>query len=207
MRHVPVCAVALAAVAVACSNAGRGGEADIRPTYDKSTGRLTELTYDSNHNGHPDTWTEMDGARPVRNRIDENEDGTIDQWEYYDGQGKLVKVAFSRANNGKADAWAFPGEDGRVHRIEISSTGDENEIDRWEHYDDSGLVSAEEDTNADGVVDRWETYRNGVLVAVSFDETGDGRVDRRLTYEDGALVAIETDPDPAGNLTKRRAVK
>ena len=59
-------------------------EAAIHPTYDKGTGRLTRLTLDSDHDGHVDTWTDMDGARPLQTRIDRNDDGKVDRWEYYD---------------------------------------------------------------------------------------------------------------------------
>lgn len=175
------------------------------PTYDKSTGKLVELTFDMNKNGVIDTWTTMDGARPVLTRMDTNEDGKIDRWEYMGPDGKLVKVGFSRADDGKPDAWAYeaPGG-GRVERIEISSVADENRIDRWEFYDEAGtLVRAEEDTNQDGVVDKWETYANGVVQTAAFDENGDGKPDRRLTYEDGRLVLIETEPDVTGHYTKR----
>ena len=187
------------------------------PTYDKSTGKLTQLTYDRNKNGVVDTWTDMDGSRPLRSRIDLNEDGKIDRWEYYDGAGKLVKVGFSRANNGKPDAWAYSGPDGRIDRVEISSAYDEHKIDRWEHYDASraaangeptgALARAEEDTNGDGRPDKWETYENGALKTVSFDENGDGKPDRRMTYVNGALVLIESDPDGSGTFTRRVAVK
>ena len=83
-------------------------------TYDKTSGKLTQITYDRNHNGRPDTWTDMDGARPIASRIDQDEDGTIDRWEYYDAAGALVKVGFSRKNNGKPDAWAFSRPDGSL---------------------------------------------------------------------------------------------
>src|SRR6187397_642575 len=76
-------------------------------SYDKTTGKLKELTYDANKNGRIDTWTEMDGARPVRSRLDKNEDGRIDRWEYYDDTGALLKVGFSRKDDGKPDAWAY----------------------------------------------------------------------------------------------------
>jgi hypothetical protein len=178
-----------------------------RPTYDKKTGRLKELTYDANKNGRIDTWTDMDGTRPILTRMDRNEDGRVDRWEYYDEKGQLQKVGFSRKDDGKADAWAFSGADGRVARIEMSSVGDHTKIDRWEQYDASGLVAAEEDQNADGKPDKWETYANGAVKSVAFDENGDGAPDRRLTYEGAALVMIESEPDSSGRFTKRVDVK
>ena len=33
----------------------------------------------------------MDGSRVVRIEIDQNEDGRIDRWEYYDADQKLSK--------------------------------------------------------------------------------------------------------------------
>jgi hypothetical protein len=187
------------------------------PTYDKKTGKLTQLTYDRNHNGVIDTWTDMDGTRPVMSCIDLDEDGKIDRWEYYDAGGKLLKVGFSRKNDGKPDAWAFAGPDGKVSRVEISSTGDEKKIDRWEHYDASQAgpkgdptgapVSAEEDTDGDGRPDKWETYVNGAMTSVAFDEQHTGQPTRRLTYKDGSLVLIESDPDGRGGFRTHTPVK
>lgn len=207
LRYLSACAVVLAA-ASGCSRSDRAREEQgITPSYDKTTGRLKELTYDSNANGRIDTWTAMDGARPVLTRIDRNEDGRIDRWEYYGDRGQLLKVGFSRRDNSAPDAWAFSGPDGRIERLETSSAGDEQKIDRWERYDAAGLVSAEEDANADGVLDKWETYRAGALATASFDENGDGKPDRRLSYDAGTLTAIETGPDGAGRYATRVEVK
>jgi hypothetical protein len=178
-----------------------------KPTYDKTTGKLTELTYDRNKNGRIDTWTDMDGTRPLRSRIDLDEDGTIDRWEYYGNNGELLKVGFSRKKDGKPDAWAYSGAADKVERIEISSTADEHEIDRWEHYDAAGLASAEEDTNGDGRADKWETYEAGALKTAAFDENADGRPDRRLTYTNGQLTLIETEPAASGAYVRKVAVK
>ena len=177
------------------------------PTYDTKTGKLTELTYDRNKNGRIDTWTDMNGTKPLRTRIDLDEDGKIDRWEYYDDKGGLVKVGFSRKHDGKVDGWAYAAPDGKLARVEISSTGDEQKIDRWEFYEGGNLVRAEEDVDRNGRVDRWETYVNGALESTAMDENGDGRPDRRLTYKDGALVLIESAPDAAGQFTKRVDVK
>jgi antitoxin component YwqK of YwqJK toxin-antitoxin module len=198
---------AVVALCAACSTAGTSDNAGVTPTYDKTSGRLTELAYDSNHNGKVDTWTEMNGSRPLRSRIDRNEDGRIDRWEYYDDRGQLTKVGFSRRDDGKADAWGFVGPDGKPQRIEISSIGDEKKIDRWEHYENDELTSAEEDTNRDGKIDKWEAYDAGALKTVSFDENGDGKADRRLTYADGVLIAIETEPGDSGSFKTRVSVK
>jgi hypothetical protein len=177
--------IAAALGGAACSDRGKPpGDATTKPTYDKTTGKLTQLTYDANKNGKIDTWTDMDGARPIQSRMDTDEDGTIDRWEYYDEKGALVKVGYSRRKNGKPDAWAFSGPEGKVLRVET-----------------------EDDTNEDGRPDKWETYVNDVVQTASMDENGDGRADRRLTYEGGTLVLIESEPDSSGAFQKRVAIR
>jgi|SRR5262245_38328 len=201
-------AASLAVSVTACSDPDKERiKKTTQATYDEKTGRLKELTYDRNKNGKIDTWTEMDGSRPVRSRSDLDEDGKIDRWEYYDDKGNLTKVGFSRKKDGRADAWAFSGPDGKVERIEISSTADEKKIDRWEHYENGVLVRAEEDTNGDGRPDKWETYEGGSVKTASMDEDGDGKPDRRLTYSGGALVLIESEPDASGVYRKSVQVK
>ena len=177
------------------------------PTYDKKTGKLTELTHDMNKNGRIDTWVAMNGALPLSAKADLNEDGKLDRWEYYDEQGKLIKVGFSRSEAGKPDAWAYSGPDGKIERVEVSSTSDDKKIDRWEYYERDVLVRAEDDTNQDGSVDKWSTYEGGLLRTAAFDENGDRRPDRRLTYNGADLVLIETEPDTAGVYTRRLEVK
>jgi hypothetical protein len=201
-----------------CSDPNRERlKATTKATYDERSGRLKELTSDSNGNGRIDTWTEMDGNRALRSRMDRNEDGRMDRWEYYDDGGRLVKVGFSRRDDGKPDAWAEPSPDGRISRVLVSSVGDEKRIDRWETYDpvtpgagpDSAksLIAVEEDTDGDGRADRWEKHAAGRLQTASFDENRDGRIDRQLTYREGTLVLIESEPDATGKLTKRVEVK
>jgi hypothetical protein len=198
---------------LSCSDPDRERlKATTKASYDKTSGRLRELTFDANKNGRVETWTDMDGNRPLRSRIDSNEDGRIDRWEYYDEAGKLFKVGFSRKNDGTPDAWAFSTPFGRLERVEMSSSGDDRRVDRWEFYDlsvppsadgTSPLLRVEEDTNHDGRPDKWERFENGVVRFVEFDESHDGRPDRRLTYRDAELVLIETAPDASGTYTKR----
>jgi hypothetical protein len=178
------------------------------PTYDTTTGKLRELTFDFNKNGKIDTWTQMDGARPVGARQDLDEDGKMDRWEYYDGNGKLVRVGSSRKENGTPDSWAYPNAQGQVERVEVSSTGDEKKIDRWETYAGDVLAKAEEDTNGDGRPDKWEEYEGGAIKRAAFDENHDGTPDRRLTYSQaGSVVLIETEHDGIGGFRKRTQVR
>jgi hypothetical protein len=210
-RLHPAGLLVILAMACACADPAKERlQESIRPTYDKATGKLTELTYDSDQNGRIDTWTEMDGNRPVRSRIDRNEDGRIDRWEYFDAQGRLEKVGFSRRDDGVPDGWAFAGPDGGVRRIELSSVRDERRIDRWEYYEHAaaggtpqGLSRAEEDQDRDGRVDKWETYANGAIRTVAFDENADGLADRRFTYDGSALALIESQPDATGRFATR----
>lgn len=210
MRGIPAVAVALAAaLAGGCSGRSRPDPSSegIRPAYDPQTGRLTALTLDSNHNGRVDTWTDMDGNRPIQTRIDRNEDGRVDRWEYYDAAGLLLKVGHSQKDDGKPDAWAYAGKDGTLTRMEISAVSDEKKITRLEHYAGGALSSAEEDTNGDGVMDKWETWTAGAVETVVFDEDFDGRPDRRLSYRGTTLVTIESAPDGAGGYSQRVEVR
>ncbi len=172
-----------AALTVAVLLAALGGCREARPdarmqaTYDK-TGKLRLLTYDSNGNGKPDTWSHMDGTRVVRVEIDKNEDGVIERREYYDASQALEKVEASTRPDGK--------------------------VTRTEFYDGGALARAEEDIDGNGAVDRWETYANGLVRSVAFDTEGTGRPTRRLVYgSDGQLVQIETGGDLAPRAGKR----
>ena len=191
--------VAIAASALLAAACSRGADATrITPEYDKKTGKLTLLKYDSNGNGKVDTWSYMDGARVVRIEIDKDENGSIDRWKHYGADGKLEKIGFSRANDGKEDAWSFPGADGSIERIE-SSTRRDGKVSRIEHYRNNVLVSAEEDTDRDGRIDKWETYAGDRVASVAFDTTRRGTPDRRLTYPADGPVRVEVDRDGAGH--------
>jgi hypothetical protein len=210
--HAARLAAALAVCACCgCSDPERERlKATTKPTYDERTGRLKELTSDANANGRIDTWTEMDGSRPVHSRMDRNEDGRLDRWEYYAADGRLVKVGYSRRDDGKPDAWAEPTPDGRISRVLVSSAGDESKIDRWETYDPAdpdALTAVDEDTDQDGRPDKWEKYVAGHLTTAAFDENGDGRPDRRLTYDAGVLALIESDADSNGRFSRRVKVR
>jgi len=138
------------------------------PEYNKTTGKLQLLKYDSNGNGTVDTWSYMDGGRILRVEIDTNEDGKIDRWEYYGADQKLERVALATRGDGK--------------------------VTRTEWYTADVLMRAEEDTDGDGRIDKWETYENGRLAAVQFDSMHRGTPDRRLVYAADGSVRVEVAP-------------
>jgi len=186
-----------AQITSACDRAGDEARKRMTAEYDKTTGKLTLLKYDSDGNGKVDTWSYMDGPRVVRIEIDKNEDGKIDRWEYYDANQKLEKIGTSRAQDGKEDSWSYLGADGTLTRIDVSTRHD-GKITRVEHYQKDVLVSAEEDGDGDGKMDKWETYDGDRLASIAFDTTHRGTPDRRLIYGSDGTARLEVDAKGTG---------
>jgi hypothetical protein len=153
----------------------------VQPTYDKMTGKLSQLTVDANRDGKPNIFSYMDGSKFRRIEIDQDEDGKIDRWEYYGADRALIRVGLSRSNDGTADAWVYRGADGSVSRVEVSTKRD-GKPNRTEFYEKNALVRAEEDTDLDGRVDKWEQHDGGALVSVSFDTTKSGKPTTTVRY-------------------------
>jgi hypothetical protein len=199
MRQQATVATALLSITlfiVGCDRKADEARKRISPEYDKATGKLVLLKYDSDGDGKVDTWSYMDGARVVRIEIDKDEDGKIDRWEYYDANQKLEKIGTSRANDGKEDSWSYPAADGST-RVEVSAKRD-GKISRVEHYQKGVLVSAEEDGDGDGKMDKWEVYDGDRLASIAFDTTHRGTPDRRLIYGPNGTARLEVDPKGTG---------
>jgi len=164
----------------------------VHPTYDESTGVLTQLEADSDHDGKIDTWAYMEGARVVRVEVDENGDGTVDRWEYYSRTGQVGQVG----PVGRGGGLASP--DKTIERIERATRHD-GVINRWEYFDHGMLVRIDTDTDGDEKIDKWETYQGGSLSMMAIDTQHRGTPDRRLVYRpDGRLDRIEIDPTGSG---------
>jgi hypothetical protein len=207
-------------VCLAAACAQEAGPATSKGSYDPETGQLRQITYDRDENGRIDTWTRMEGTRPISSEIDTDEDGIIDRWEEYDAEGALTRAGWIRPvspNPGEVDqappdpsppqpdTWLYPAADGTSHRIDfldIDNAGGQI-VTRREFYEREQLARVEEDKDGDAVVDQWETWENGTLRTVEFDDGRDGKPDRRFSYADGALVLIESAPDAQGRYTRR----
>ncbi len=167
-------------LAAAC-NQQSTDDGRVQASYDKTSGKLNQVTVDAAKDGKPNIFSYMNGTKFIRIEIDKDEDGRIDRWEYYGDDQKISKVGVSRANDGKADAWMFQAPDGTVGRIEISTRRD-GTVNRVEFYEKGVLTRAEEDTDRDGRVDKWETYADGALATVGFDTKHTGTPDTVMDY-------------------------
>ena len=175
---------------VACSNSEHDRIKDTtHATYDKTTGKLTMLTYDMNKDGKIDTWTYMDGTTPIRSEIDSDEDGKIDRWEYNTPDGKIDHEAYSERHTGVPDTWVWKDAAGRPRRMEYSSatTG---KVYRWEFYENGKLVRVEEDDDGDGKVDKGELHDGDAITSVEFDTKPhrDGVANLRQTFGPGGQI-------------------
>jgi hypothetical protein len=167
--------------------------------YNRKTGRLEQLNYDSDGDGKFDTFSYMDGPTIVRIEVDQNGDGKIDRWEYY-GPGKVLeRVGLSRDQSGVEDVLQYLDGNGAITRVEIMSRENGGKrVERIEHYENSVLARAEEDTDHDGAMDKWETYDDGRLATVAFDETRRGTPTRKILYNANGTVRIEVDSTGEG---------
>jgi hypothetical protein len=183
------------AVSVGCQTASRPTvNAEVKPSYNKDTGQLERITYDRNHDGKPDAWLFMNGARVVMAQLDENFDGTIDRWEYYGDRPTAGADATPTAGMP-----ALPRS--ILERAEQATRGD-GKVNRREWYEKGQLVRVEEDTTGSGRVDKWETWSAGLLQKLELDTKGTGRPDRRLIYPaDGSAPQLEIDRNGDGTFS------
>ncbi len=143
--------------------------------YDDKTGRLKRIEIDQNKNGRIDTWSYWDATRVHRIEVDKDEDGRIERWEHYDEHNKMIRVGSSSRDDAIEDTWTYPDDKGFLARVET-------------------------DTDRDGVIDKRETFvpkpgapDGPVLSMVELGLDKAGNASRRLYYRpDGSFDRAET---------------
>jgi hypothetical protein len=200
----------------ACSAPPSSPRDTIVAQYDPESGRLKRIEFDTTQNGRNDAVGIMDGTHVERIEVDEDEDGTVDRWEFYSVDRRLERVGFSRQHNGVMDSIAFFAMDGAMKRIEMSTRGD-GHFNRTEYYEGELLARVEEDTNGDGRTDKWETYavdahpaagKSPSIVMAAFDDAFRGTPNRRFLYSpQGTVLRVETDPDGDGTFVEAAATR
>jgi hypothetical protein len=111
------------------------------------TGELRLIEYDAHNRHKADTWSYFDHGHVVRTEVDEDGDGVVDTWYYYDAAGEVQKTGSSTRKDGIVDVWRYQAPDGAVTKIEYSGARD-GTISRTELYDGNMLVRTIDSTTS-----------------------------------------------------------
>ena len=130
--------------------------ARVRRVYNQQTGELETLIYDVDGDLRLDNWAYGEDGRRVRREIDDDEDGRIDRWQFFDASDAEDAVpsreGFSSVGDGVMDAWRYFEDDGDVERIEFLDRSTDR-VAKTEFYRGGALMRTETDTDGDGEVD------------------------------------------------------
>ena len=150
-------------------------------------GRLERIEHDKDGDGRPDAIAHYQGGRTARLlEVDENLDGALDRWEYYDEAGVLTKIGIPRKRT-VPDQWTYPGPGGQPRRVDYDDDGD-GQVERTELLERGLLAGVELDADRDGRTDRWQRWMGGKLRGEELDTDGDAKPDRRLAYDEKGLI-------------------
>ncbi len=130
--------------------------ARVRRVFNQQTGELETLIYDVDGDLRLDNWTYWENGHRVRHEIDDDEDGRIDRWHFFDVNDAEDAVpereGFSSVDDGVMDAWRYFEKDGELERIEFLN-GSSDRVVKTEFYSRGALMRTEADTDGDGEVD------------------------------------------------------
>lgn len=127
---------------------------------------------DDNHDGKPDHFYTYRGGKIVKGEGDRNFDGKIDEWIFYDREGRNEHVEYDENFDGRPDLWSF--------------------------YENGELKRSEQDTDFNGQPDWFTTYENGLKVRSDCRPNGSKIVVRRLIYVHSIVREEWVDEDQDG---------
>lgn len=118
---------------------------------------------------------------------------------FYDPWGRLARIEYDANGDGKADHIAHHEGRKLARMLEIDADFD-GAIERWEYYDDQGLLVKVGAARKSSAPDIW-TFSDpaGQVVRIEYDEDGDGAPDRAEILEGGAVAGVELDTDRDGD--------
>ena len=115
-------------------------------------------TADSNADGKPDQWYNMENNEIRHMEMDRNFDGKVDYLADYSKDGKLVSEEMDYNYDGKMDDFYFYDGEGVLIREEIDSNFD-GKTDIWIYlYKGIYIKKYEKDTDFDGKPDVVKDY-------------------------------------------------
>lgn len=135
-------------------------------------------------------------GEPLLREEDVDADGRPDRWIGYAG-GVRRELLEDRSGDGAPDVHVrFAADGDAIESIELDVDGDAR-AERVFRYADGHLASEARDSDGDGALDRFETFdADGGVVTREEDLNADGRIDVRSRFRDGRLLSREIE-DPA----------
>ncbi len=141
-----------------------------------------------------------DEGRPLREEVDRDFDGQMDQVTYFE-DGRIVRTEVDSNRDGRVDTKVFY-EQGRAIRTERDMSGHSTPTswhpDRWEYLEDGRMVRMGSDIDGDGRVDRWDrdsAHASTPDVGVAPDD-GEGTGGEAEATDGGAADAGPPDAGP-----------
>jgi hypothetical protein len=146
-----------------------------------SSSREQTYDYDQNHDGRPDCFYDYFGDLLKRSRTDRNFDGKVDEWVFFDGEGRPERSEQDDNFDGQPDIW-FSYRNGRLE----SGRQDSDFNGRWDWiaaYKDGLPVRSDARPNESDIVTRRFLYESGMLVEERVDEDRDGKFDYKILHD------------------------
>ena len=138
----------------------------------QGTAAYSTYSIDNGHDGRPDVFYVYEGGKMVRSENDRNHDGKIDEWSFYDAEGRTVRAESDQNFDGKADVWYA--------------------------YQKAEIVTEKRDTDFNGLVDDVTTFANGIATRVNYAPNESRIVTRREILKDSVLTEEWVDENRDG---------
>ena len=171
-------------------------------------GELRRRSYDAERRGSAGRVEFHGEGRLFRVELDQDGDGKVELWNFYDPEERLEKQEQDRAADGKVDTYVtLDPATGKELRV-LRDTDADGEIDSWRiNHPDGSTERLEEDRNRDGKADRFVTFAEGKPSRFEEDSDYDGRLDTQGDLgPEGDVLADERDTDGDGAFRPARRV-
>ncbi|MEA3207305.1 MAG: hypothetical protein QOE70_362 [Chthoniobacter sp.] len=145
--------------------------------------------FDYNHDGRPDHFGIYRRGRLISATADNNFDGRIDEWTFFDAEGRTERAELDTNFDGRPDEWLIY-RNGVVQTV-TRDTDFNGRTDWVGTYVNGVIAHAEWVPNESGIVTRKEIYEHGVLREEWVDDNLDGTFDYKILH------------DPLGNTSER----
>ena len=127
---------------------------------------------------------------------DENNDGRPDHFLIY-RNGLLSRAEIDRNADDKIDEWEFYDREGKIERTESDDNFD-GHPDTWGSYKNGMIESWRSDADYNGRPDWFATYENGIVAHMDCRPNESDIVVRRNIYKHGALCEELVDENQDG---------